>query len=518
MKTEMCQTILNGYLCKYGSACTFAHSLSELATMGDRQERGKLDLSTFKRSQCFTQLATGACPFGDKCNDIHDPRMSNMKTKAWLAHYERNDLPHGGSFHVDTAKSIQQSSEQYGHPYGPHCHLLRSWDDFHDLVTNASVNRLAEFNKYLNAVFMPKDEQKKVLSLFPSEATINKFEHTHFLVDKSSSMASGAGVPIMLLGKKKIVQNGMEKNVHHIIFKDPSVKMTFYQRAILLGYDDSYFCPKDMMLQFSRHQKISSSYQGYRTYTYVFGSAFYIHNHPDCDVNALICHTLNVHLGEIKTDESSLREMFQSLSRFYGIMSKQMPKIPKDVQDVENSLQYLPGVVTEDLPYYAVDNFIPGVWKSVTENSTPDHHGHGAAGAGFVSKLSTFRLLRDGHSICHSDTPLPTLGEDNLSDDRHLEKMLHVPELVIVWNHTILNFISDKFKRMVNVREIRLGHHEVTVEIDKGKAKVSQLVATIRTSRLMSFNGIHFEYSYDVYEIALKIKTALEEEFNIRFC
>jgi hypothetical protein len=60
MKTEMCQTILNGYLCKYGSACTFAHSVSELATMGDRQERGKLDLSTFKRCQCFTQLATGA--------------------------------------------------------------------------------------------------------------------------------------------------------------------------------------------------------------------------------------------------------------------------------------------------------------------------------------------------------------------------------------------------------------------------------------------------------------------------
>lgn len=60
MKTEMCQTILNGMLCKYGSACTFAHSIKELATMGERQEKGKLDLSTFKRCQCFTQLATGA--------------------------------------------------------------------------------------------------------------------------------------------------------------------------------------------------------------------------------------------------------------------------------------------------------------------------------------------------------------------------------------------------------------------------------------------------------------------------
>lgn len=59
MKTEMCQTILNGNCCKYGSACTFAHTNSELATMGERQEKGKLDLATFKRCQCFTQLSTG---------------------------------------------------------------------------------------------------------------------------------------------------------------------------------------------------------------------------------------------------------------------------------------------------------------------------------------------------------------------------------------------------------------------------------------------------------------------------
>jgi hypothetical protein len=95
--------------------------------------------------------------------------------------------------------------------------------------------------------------------------------------------------------------------------------------------------------------------------------------------------------------------------------------------------------------------------------------------------------------------------------------MVHVPELVLVWNHTILNFISDKFKRVVNVREIHLGHHEVTAEVDKGKTKVSKLVATVRASRLMSFDGILLDNSYDVYEIALKIKMALEEEFNIRF-
>jgi hypothetical protein len=98
-----------------------------------------------------------------------------------------------------------------------------------------------------------------------------------------------------------------------------------------------------------------------------------------------------------------------------------------------------------------------------------------------------------------------------------LEKALHVPELVIVWNHTIINFISDKFKRIVSVREIHSGHHEVITEIDKGKTKVSKLVATIRASRLMSFNGVYLDYSYEVHDIALKIKKALEEEFNIKF-
>jgi len=331
-------------------------------------------------------------PFGDKCNDIHDPRIADTKSKAWLAHFERNDLPHGGSFHVDTAKSIQQSNEQFNHPYGPHCHLLRSWDDFYDLVTNASVSRLVEFNKHLNAKFMSKDDQKRVLNMFQPEATIHKFEQTHVLMDKFSSVASGAGVPIMLLGKKKIDLNGTRKNVHDVIFKDPTVKTTFYQRAILLGYEDSCFCSKDMLPNFLQHQK-SLSCQGYMPNHYSFGSAFYIHHHPDYYINDLIYRTLKVHLGEIHdTNKNRLQATFQSLSRFYNIMSKQMPQIPKDVQDVENALHYLPGDVNEDLPYYSADNFISSVWKSATENI--DIHD------GDVPKLSTFRLLRDGYSVC----------------------------------------------------------------------------------------------------------------------
>lgn len=296
---------------------------------------------------------------------------------------------------MDTAKSIQQSNEQYNHPYGAHCHLLRSWDDFQDLITNANVNRLVEFNKYLNAVFMSKDDQKIVLNSFKMEATIHKFEHTHFLIDKCLSVATGgAGVPVMLLGKKKIVVNGVEKNIHDIIFKDPSVKMTYYQRAILLDYEDFYFCSKDAL---SCSRQKSFSHKGYSTHTYAFGSAFYVYNHPDYDVNDLVNQTLKVHLlGESNnTNKSALQRRFQSLSRFHGIMSKQMPKIPKYVQDVENNMQYSPGTINEDLPYYTANNFIPSLWTSVTE--TNDNH-HGVFG---VSRLSTLRQLRDGHSICN---------------------------------------------------------------------------------------------------------------------
>jgi len=59
LKTEWCNQTLNGMECVHPK-CFFAHSEDELATLGDRQKLGKIDLRTFKRCPCLTLVSTGA--------------------------------------------------------------------------------------------------------------------------------------------------------------------------------------------------------------------------------------------------------------------------------------------------------------------------------------------------------------------------------------------------------------------------------------------------------------------------
>ena len=36
----------------------------------------------FRRMLCFTYASTGACPYGDKCVFLHDPRLANSGFKV----------------------------------------------------------------------------------------------------------------------------------------------------------------------------------------------------------------------------------------------------------------------------------------------------------------------------------------------------------------------------------------------------------------------------------------------------
>ena len=59
-KTEMCP---HGTFCAYGEKCNFAHTTTEL--------RPRLRSAAYKTKPCRTWAATGACPYGTRCQFMH---------------------------------------------------------------------------------------------------------------------------------------------------------------------------------------------------------------------------------------------------------------------------------------------------------------------------------------------------------------------------------------------------------------------------------------------------------------
>jgi len=105
-KTEMCKS---GIKCPFGIKCMFAHKPSELRYVLEPSSfiilnasethtllsirklsalelhiSGKIDLVTYRQTPCFTLVSTGACPFGNRCDGVHDPRFNRPNTTANL--------------------------------------------------------------------------------------------------------------------------------------------------------------------------------------------------------------------------------------------------------------------------------------------------------------------------------------------------------------------------------------------------------------------------------------------------
>lgn len=411
---------------------------------------------------------------------------------------------------MDTSKSVQQSSEQYGHPYGPHCHLLRSWEDFQALVTNAPGMRHKSFNSYLCATDMPITEKILVGVSQLTKPTIHKFEQTHWLC------VGFVAIPIMLLDKKKVLINNNETFIHVILFRDPETKMTYYQKAVLCGYEPSSFRPNDSTVKDSFNttnsfRQRNSAFQAFGANRSI-GTAFYIYDHFDNDVQQLIVSTLNYHLQGNSSDveKRDLENSFNNLKMYFHTMSNQMPKIPEKAREVVNNLQYSPGELISHSEYYSHKNFLTNLWSSAVFTLAVVNGTHIERNAS-KPKISIFEELRHGHSIgIHTSLP-------HLEGQTCLENVLKMSELCSVWNQTILNFIKDKFKRVMHVREVSDGHHHVTVEVEKAKIKIEKLVATIHHCNLMTFDGISLDYGPDVKEMAMKIVLCLESEFDARF-
>lgn len=87
LKTEPCAFWKANKTCKFGKSCNFAHGEDELKykTLAALEEAGEVDVEIYRCRPCVTFVATGACPFDQRCWGLHDPRIVG-KHPSWLSH------------------------------------------------------------------------------------------------------------------------------------------------------------------------------------------------------------------------------------------------------------------------------------------------------------------------------------------------------------------------------------------------------------------------------------------------
>lgn len=89
VKTELCRFFNTEEGCKFGESCNYAHGEHELKfnKLLDLERAGLVDVEVFRCHMCFTWVATGSCPFDQRCTRLHDPRVVGSQP-SWLPHAE----------------------------------------------------------------------------------------------------------------------------------------------------------------------------------------------------------------------------------------------------------------------------------------------------------------------------------------------------------------------------------------------------------------------------------------------
>jgi len=95
-KTEMC-TLYPA--CPYGKSCHFAHSREELRRLPllDLARSGFLhaNLAEYRVRPCLMLVMTGCCPFGNRCDGLHDERVQSISIPRMLC-IEAQDVRSSG--------------------------------------------------------------------------------------------------------------------------------------------------------------------------------------------------------------------------------------------------------------------------------------------------------------------------------------------------------------------------------------------------------------------------------------
>mmetsp|Transcript_7582 Transcript_7582/g.16395 ORF Transcript_7582/g.16395 Transcript_7582/m.16395 type:complete len:871 (-) Transcript_7582:200-2812(-) len=89
VKTELCRFYKTPKGCIFGDKCNYAHGENELKfnKLMDLETAGLVDVEVFMCHVCLTWVATGACPFDQRCTRLHDPRVIGIEP-SWLPHAE----------------------------------------------------------------------------------------------------------------------------------------------------------------------------------------------------------------------------------------------------------------------------------------------------------------------------------------------------------------------------------------------------------------------------------------------
>mmetsp|Transcript_6478 Transcript_6478/g.11492 ORF Transcript_6478/g.11492 Transcript_6478/m.11492 type:complete len:853 (-) Transcript_6478:202-2760(-) len=89
VKTELCRFFNTPKGCVFGDKCNYAHGENELKfnKLLDLEAAGLVDVEIFRCHVCSTWVATGACPFDQRCTRLHDPRVIGRQP-SWLPHAE----------------------------------------------------------------------------------------------------------------------------------------------------------------------------------------------------------------------------------------------------------------------------------------------------------------------------------------------------------------------------------------------------------------------------------------------
>jgi hypothetical protein len=119
------------------SDCTYAHGVEELqmTKLVDLHDAGLVDMDTHRVKPCWTWTATGSCPFGRRCTNIHDPRCGNNDVNSWLPHTETQGNTTETDINVESLYQKRQNAIIHNNPFGSEFKLTSStFEDLYNLV------------------------------------------------------------------------------------------------------------------------------------------------------------------------------------------------------------------------------------------------------------------------------------------------------------------------------------------------------------------------------------------------
>jgi len=180
VKTELCRHYNTKKGCPFGDKCNYAHGGHELkyTKLMDLERAGLVDVEIFRTHPCPTWVATGACPFDQRCIGLHDSRVEGdpTSTACWLPHAETliNKINKGcnvDKFYHERVASIYNSCPIYG--FVPKqsrnsIEMESTWNRFYDFICchNRTKAKTISFDVNRGHVIQPHElEEEHILEI-----------------------------------------------------------------------------------------------------------------------------------------------------------------------------------------------------------------------------------------------------------------------------------------------------------------------------------------------------------------